>query len=145
MTLPFLPVYILGDPNKYFLKIKEDNTTKLIHLLEKLKPPRKVFFIRRTIAIKPYSQTDLELELMSKGIKEGSGVNKKCDINDANVGCDESGDSDRSSERHYINVKNDHAGSGGGVPVSQFGEFVSQQHAHRNEKFKNCFKVNNFI
>ncbi len=96
---------------------------------------------------------------MSKGMKEGSGVNKRYEINDTNVrcdefasckdddthvndnaivGCDESDDNDKSSVRH---VRRDHTGSGGGLPVSQFGEFVSQQHAHRNKKFKDCFKV----
>ncbi len=88
-------------------------------------------------------RTDLKLLAISKqpmeevSEKHDSDVSVRCDSGDVSEGCDsgEAGEGRDSGEA---------SGSVEAirrVSVSQFGEFVSQHHAHRNKQFRDNFEV----
>ncbi len=73
-------------------------------------------------------------------------VSEGRDSGDVSEGCD-SGDVSEKQDSGDVSVMCD-SGEGGGsleaigrVTVSQFGEFVSQHHAHGNKKFRDNFEV----
>ncbi len=105
--------------------------------------------------------TDLELhERSAQQVEERQGINEEHD--DVSVGCDgrdssdasgsgasdsgeahvkcEAGDSSEGRKGEYINMVCGDNG-GGGVSVSQFGEFVSKHHDYGNKKFRDNFEV----
>ncbi len=89
-------------------------------------------------------------------VEEGRGINEEhndvsvefCDSSDASETNDNgeasvkcgAGASSEGGKGEYINVMCGDNG-GGGVSVSQFGEFVSEHHDHGNKKFRDNFEV----